>query len=196
MPTSQRHSCLWLWSFGSRSASLLPSPPLAHPLLGKQLPLFLLLEDGNWKRYEKPKFLATCGWRGPNILLCPGPSRSVSPLAPALWPPPPSSGLPLASGQDPQAPCYRNTLQAVLPLNKRGRGPCAVLLGAVGTAGSVSFLLSGLGSDRSPCTLLSILLSVHLYGHSPANPPLVHPHCHPSVHPPIFHLSIHPHIHL
>lgn len=85
-----------------------PIPTPAHPLLGKQLPLFLLLEDGNWKHYEKPKFLATCGWRGPSVLLSPGPSRSVSPLAPASWPPPPSAGLPLASGQDPQAPCYRN----------------------------------------------------------------------------------------
>lgn len=56
-----------------------PIPTPAHPLLGKQLPLFLLLEDGNWKHYEKPKFLAACGWRGPSVLPSPGPSRSVSP---------------------------------------------------------------------------------------------------------------------
>ena len=116
-----------------------PIPNPARPLPGEGETLLLLLEDGNWKPYKKPKFLATCGRRGPSILLSPGPSRSVSPLAPGSWPLPPSAGLPWPPGRARRPPATETALQAVPPLNKRGRGPCAVLLGAAGTAGRRPF---------------------------------------------------------
>lgn len=160
---------------------------------------FLLLEDGNWKPYKKPKFLATCGRRGLSVLLSSGPSRSVSPLAPASWPPPPNAGLPWPPGRAHRPPATGTAPQAVLPLNERGRGPCAVLLGAAGTAGRHR-VLSLLRFEFRPFTRVpscsSFCVSICTDTHLPTHSPLVRPHGHPSVRPSSFHVSIHPHTHL
>lgn len=71
-------------------------------------------------------------------------------------------------------------LQAVSPLNERGCGPCAVLSGAVGEAGTTPFLLSSFrpapASHASSCP--SFCLSIHLF----ANLPTHHPSVHASIH--------------
>ena len=130
---------------------------------------------------------------GPECPSLSGGRQECQPPAPASARAPPNPGLPLASGQCPQVPCCRNQIAGCAAIKKRGHGPCAVLLGAVGKAGSAPSLFSGLGSDHSPMHLLSILLSVHLYIHSPANPPTPCPSAQSSIHPSIhFQSSIHP----
>lgn len=203
MPTSQRHSCLWLWSFGSRSASLLPSPP--QPILswGSSCPCFSSwrTETGNTMKNQS-FWLPVAG--GAQASCCPQGQAGVSaPWLQPHGPRPPAPACPWPPGRTLRPPATGTTLQAVLPLNKRGRGPCAVLLGATGTAGSASFLFSGLSSDRSPMhppVHPSVCPSVQAFTCQPTPRPSAWssirssthlPFIHPSTYPSIIQLSIH-----
>lgn len=149
VPTSQHCSCPWLWSFGSRSASLLPSPPQPVRSLGKEKPCFSSwrTETGNPTKNQS-FWLPVAG--GAQASCSPQGQAGVS--APWLQArgPAPQHWPALASGQGPQAPCYRNRTAGCATIKpERPRPLCCASWGG-GDSGAVSFLFSGLSSDRSP----------------------------------------------
>lgn len=147
---------------------------------------------------------------GPECPSLSGGRQECQPPAPASARAPSNPGLPLASGHCPQVPCYRNQIAGCAAIKKRGHGPRAVLLGAVGQAGLAPSLFSGLGSDHSPMhppVHPSVCPSIPSFTCQPTHPLSI---CsHPSIYPSIFqssirpsviqiltHLPIHPSIHI
>lgn len=136
-----------------------------------------------------------------------GVSAPCSSLGPCPLKPRPAPGLrALPTGPLLQEPNCRLCCH----YKKRGHGPRAVLLGAVGQAGLAPSLFSGLGSDHSPMhppVHPSVCPSIPSFTCQPTHPLSI---CsHPSIHPSIFqssirpsviqiltHLPIHPSIHI
>lgn len=109
LPTSQCHSCLWLWNlwgFSPRDLGvtcgwrlqlallrLAASPSLSAPLGSSPIfPSGQLPQGQTRENKQKPKFLGTCGWRGLSVLSA-GTGRSAPMLQPHAPHPGPAPGL-------------------------------------------------------------------------------------------------------
>lgn len=199
VPPSQCHS--WsLWGFSPRSlgaasgwcwpCSSQPSAPLPPQ---EAAPLFLLLagffEHRNLK--TKTKVSGHLWLKGPKCPLSRG-RQECQPPCSSLMPLPPTRACLWPQGSASRSPAVRTKSQAVLPLNKRGHGPCAVLHGSVGNAGLASFLFSDVSS--APCIFLSTFyLSIYTLIHLPTHLPPC-PSAPSSIHPSIQPFSNHPSI--
>lgn len=200
LPTSQRHSCPWLWSlwgFSPRDLGvtcgwrlqlalllLAASPSLSAPLGSSPIfPSGQLPQGQTRENKQKPKFLGSCGWRGLSVLPA-GTGRSVRSHAPASCPP--SWACPWPRGSAHSSPAAGTKSQAVSPLNEEAVAPVLCSLGQWGGwVHALPRLKFGICTIL-PCIFLSILLSVHRSICQPS---------HPSIHPSISHPSIYPFIH-